>query len=114
MKKFHHGFTLVEMIVALAVFAVMTLVIATVFSSTAKMQMKTNQMNLKINNQVINATIGSSTSSDKITTGSSVKIKFDLSGITHEKEIKIVEIDKNDLSKQESSKTNIKYFVSMP
>lgn len=118
MKKNHNGMTLVEVIVAIAVFAVMTLTIATVFSATAKMNMMTNVMNNKIDAQVSlvsKAGAPGTTLHDKIT--SNQDFKFKINSVTGKVKVKVVEVQKdgggavNDVELGKDVGANIKYFV---
>ncbi len=55
MKKRLKGFTLVEVIVAFAVFSVMALLLATMFASIGRSTLKTNSANTKIDKQFSSA-----------------------------------------------------------
>lgn len=114
MKKTFKGMTLVEIIVALAIFVIMTLIVATVFTASARVNMMTNAMNNKIDTQIALANVYGTTLTDKKTTTDS--ITFNVSGYSASVDLDIVELQKNktvtDTDNQSKIKSNIKYFYN--
>lgn len=101
MKKLYKGMTLVEVIVALALFSIIMLIVATVFSATAMLNSKTVKLNNKIERQAIS--IVYPTVDDK-TTADSIEIAGE------DFDINIIEVDGN---KTYDGAPNIRY-ISVP
>ncbi|MEG0615000.1 MAG: prepilin-type N-terminal cleavage/methylation domain-containing protein [Oscillospiraceae bacterium] len=122
MKQNKKGFTLVEVIVALAVFAIMALMLTTMFTVSAKMHFNNQKFNEKTDNQSAYATAGGigekkDASGNILTKDEKVagKIKFDVGTSIIPVDIDVITIE-GDVSQTEydGENPNIKIFTKQP
>ena len=113
MKKNKKGMTLVEVIVALALFAIMSLMIASIFSASAQLNKMTNAINKKMDMQIAVANVYGTTAKTREISPSIIQFKIDGKEIPIN--VKVYEIDKDKEASDDDAKSkinsNIKYFV---
>ena len=66
MKKKYSGFTLIEVIVAIAVFAVMSLLASSIYAFIGRMTIDTNGLNQKVDKQAASVENAASLTGDKL------------------------------------------------
>lgn len=118
MKKNHKGMTLVEVIVALALFAIMGLVVASIFSASANINKMTNATNNKLDVQIAMANFfGEDTSTIKDDENFTVNFDFITGAGSSIKKINVpietreLRNTKTESESEDKTSTNIKYFV---
>ena len=112
MKKNLKGFTLIEVIVALAVFSIMTLLLATMFTAACAIRLDTNATNKQVDKQAVSYDAGPSPApGDGLSLGDDI-IFNDINGTAG---AVTVDIDVYEMEKSAGNKSpNIKYFTVAP
>lgn len=108
-KKNKKGLTLIEIIVAMAVFAIMSLLVATMFATAMKLNLRTNNMNKQMQTEGATAEKKTSSHSRLAPVNGSGEIEFNLNDGTSFK-IKVDGYDANNTGDY----AHFKYFVPRP
>lgn len=107
MKKKEKGFTLVEVLIAMTVFAVMSLLVCTLYAFLNRMVYMSNDMNNDVDSQAAKYESGDDST---VVNDDTKKITFNVNGTNVEVNVDYKTIDGNDTD----TNPNIKYFEYKP
>jgi len=110
MKKNKKGFTLVEVIIAMAVFAIMSLLVCTLYAFLSGMIIQSNSMNVKVDTQVADYEKGTVDISHAGLTSTNITFSSGTSSATVPVDVYTIEGNATD----SNANPNIKYFVKQP